>query len=74
MEKISKKEKLLKGFVIYALNLVCYLYKCVHLSASKGMDKNVCSYTIHNSSKVKIQMFINSRIEIIVYLYNVLKN
>ena len=38
------------------------------------MDKNVCSYTIHNSSKVKIQMFINSRIEIIVYLYNVLKN
>ena len=38
------------------------------------MDKNVCSCTIQNSSKVKIQTFINSRIEIIVYLYNVLKN
>lgn len=36
--KVSKKrerEKHLKGFVIYALNLVCYLYKCVHLFGSE---------------------------------------
>lgn len=36
--KVSKKrerEKHLKGFVIYALNLVCYLYKCIHLFGSE---------------------------------------
>lgn len=37
--KVSKKkkgerEKHLKGRVVYALNLVCYLYKCVHLFGS----------------------------------------
>lgn len=32
---VKKKEKHLKGFVIYALNLVCYLYKCVHLFGSE---------------------------------------
>lgn len=40
--KLSKKrerEKHLKGFVIYALNLVCYLYKCVHLFGSEFSEK-----------------------------------
>lgn len=32
---VKIKEKHLKGFVIYALNLVCYLYKCVHLFGSE---------------------------------------
>lgn len=33
--KKREREKHLKGFVIYALNLVCYLYKCVHLFGSE---------------------------------------
>lgn len=32
---VKIKEKHLKGFVVYALNLVCYLYKCVHLFGSE---------------------------------------
>lgn len=32
---VKIKEKHLKGFVIYALNLVCYVYKCVHLFGSE---------------------------------------
>lgn len=32
---VKIKEKHLKGFVIYALNLVCYVYKCVHLLGSE---------------------------------------
>ena len=33
-KKKGEREKHLKGHVIYALNLVCYLYKCVHLFGS----------------------------------------